>query len=92
MNTLMLLWLAKMCVCIHVAFEKSITDENLKTVLIILLIDFAAPQTVLFFYVGYKFASLARKQNLKDLCEYLRQSKSLHNELHPQVNEEQPLL
>ena len=43
------LWLAKMCAYIYVAFEKSITDKN-QTVLIILLIDFAAPQAVLLFY------------------------------------------
>ena len=85
-----------MGVCIHIAFEMSITDENLKTVLIILLIDLAAPHAaLLFFYVGYKIALLARKANLKQLCDNLRKNKSHENELHacePQTNEEQPLL
>ena len=94
-NISILLWIAKMCVCIHVAFEMSITDENLKTVLIILLIDVVAPQAVLLLYVGYRIACLARKLNLKQLCDYVRKNKSYENELHacePQTNEEQPLL
>ena len=84
--------MAKMCVCIHVAFEMSITDENLKTVLIVLLFDLAAPQAVILLYTGYKTASWARKINLKHLCEHLRKKE---NELHVcehQTNEEQPLL
>ena len=84
-----------MCVCIHVAFEMSITDENLKTVLIILLIDIVAPQAVLLLYVGYRIASLARKLNLKQLCDNVRKNKSYENEMHacePQTNEQQPLL
>ena len=94
-NIIMLLWIGKMCVCIHVAFEMSITDEDLKTMLIILLIDFAVPQAAILLYIGYKIAFLARKLNLKHLCYYLRKNKSHENELHacePQTNEEQPLL
>ena len=94
-NIIMLLWLAKMLLCMHVAFDMSITDENLKTVMIILLIDFVAPQAVLLLYVGYRIASLARKLNLKQLCNNVRKNKSHENELHacePHTNEEQPLL
>ena len=93
-NIIILLWIAKLCVVIHVAFEMSITDENLKIVLIVLLIDFAAPPAVLLFYTSYKIASLARQICLKQLCDNLK-NKSHQNELHacePQTNEEQPLL
>ena len=91
-NVIIFLWLAKMTICLHVAFEMSITDENLKIVLIVLLFDSAAPQAVLLFYVGYKTISWARKLNLKQLCGNLR---SNQNELHVcehQTNEEQQLL
>ena len=84
-----------MCVCLHVGFDMNITDENLKTVLIVLFVDLAAPQAVLLLCVGYRIASLARKLDLKHLCDYLSEKESHENELHacePQTNEEQPLL
>ena len=94
-DVMIFLWTAKMCVCLHVGFDMSITDENLKTVLIVLFVDLAAPQAVLLLCVGYRIASLARKLDLKHLCDYLSEKESHENELHacePQTNEEQPLL
>ena len=80
-DVIVLLWIAKMSICVHVVFNMSITDENLKIVLTVLVIDLGAPQAVLLLYLCYKLAILARNQPIRRVCDFLRNIKSCRNEL-----------
>ena len=98
-DILMFLLLAKVCIFSHIMFEMSITDEALRVVVIILMIDLAIPQVALIVYFGYKIACSARIQDLKRLCVMWRrkrlegESENIpHNhECQPQANDSQLL-
>ena len=60
-DTIALLWIAKICICIHVILEMSISEEDLNTMLVILILDLAAPYLLLLLWFGYKLSQLIWK-------------------------------
>ena len=60
-DTVALLWIAKMCICIHVILEMNISEEDLNTMVVILILDLAAPYLLLLLWFGYKLSQLIWK-------------------------------
>ena len=84
-DILMFLLLAKLCLLIHIMLEMSITDEALRGVIMMLLIDLAIPQVALTVYFGYKIAHLARMVDLKLLNTMCRRNRAKDGENVPQA-------
>ena len=57
-DTITLLWIAKMCICIHVILEMSISEEDLNTMMVILILDLAIPHLLLLLWIIYKLSRL----------------------------------
>ena len=84
-DILLFLLLAKMCILLHIVFEMSITDEALRGVIMMLLIDLAIPQVALTVYFGYKIAHLVRMVDLKLLNTMCRRNRAEDGENVPQA-------
>ena len=56
-----LLWIAKMCICIHVILEMSISEQDLNIMVVILILDLAAPYLLLLLWIGYKLSQFIWK-------------------------------
>ena len=55
-DTVTLLWIAKMCICVHVILEMSISEEDLNTMMVILILDLAIPHLLLLLWISYKLS------------------------------------
>ena len=95
LNTvLLLLLLAKMCICLHIIFEIDINDHVLRVMVLILLIDFAIPKVIIIIYFCFLIASWVYLRCLKRFCRNFRK-KMRENELsqlQESESESQPLL
>ena len=50
-----------MCICIHTMLEMRLSDEYLNAILVILMLDLAAPQLLLLLWLSYKLSQLILK-------------------------------
>ena len=90
-DVLLFLLIAKICIILHMVFERPISEHSLHVAILVLLIDIAIPHVVLIIYCGFKIASWTCSQDGKQL--------QVHNDAEvtlPQIpessNESQPLL
>ena len=87
-TVLLLLLLAKSCICIHITFETITNDYTLRVLVLILLIDFAIPQFVVIIYFFFKLASWGYLQHVKQLSTRNENEEQLQGSL----SESLPLL
>ena len=66
-TVLLLLLVAKFCICIHIIFETITNDYTLRVLVLVLLIDFAIPQLVVIIYFFFKLISWGYLQHVKQL-------------------------
>ena len=50
-----------MCICIHVILEMNISEKDLNTMVVILILDIAAPYLLLLLWFGYNLSQLIWK-------------------------------
>ena len=97
-DVLLFLLLSKICVCMHIIFETSINDDTLRVLVLIIMIEMAIPQLVVFIYFFFKFASWGYLQHLKQLSKNCTKSGSDEDEMETLLqfqespSESQPLL
>ena len=91
-TVLLLLLLAKICICSHIIFETSTSDYILQLLLVITLIDLTIPQLVVIIYFCFKLASWGYLQHLKQLRRKLRSDEDEIKTLPQSPIESQPLL
>ena len=87
-TVLLLLLVAKFCICIHIIFETITNDYTLRVLVLILLIDFAIPQLVLIIYFFFKLISWGYLQHVKQLSTRNEDEEQLQGS----VSESLPLL
>ena len=97
-DVLLFLLSAKICVCLHIIFETSTSDNTLRVLVLLILIDLAIPTLVVIIYFCFKLASWGYLQHLKHLSRNCMKFRSDEYEIetcsqfHGSPSESQPLL
>ena len=84
-DVFLLLLIAKICICLHIVFGSSLTDHNLRIMVLVILIDVALPQITVLIYFSIKLTSWACSQRLvrKDVDDTLPQIQKSKDESQP---------
>ena len=94
-DALLLLLIAKMCICFHTVFDTTVSEHTVQLIGLLLLIDIAIPQVALCVYCGFKLASWAYSQDIKQLGNVVRGNREDNDDIiqiQRNTNEAQPLL
>ena len=94
-DALLLLLIAKMCICFHTVFDTTVSEHTVQLMGLLLLIDIAIPQVALCVYCGFKLASWVYSQDIKQLGNVVRGNREDNDDIiqiQRNTNEAQPLL
>ena len=64
-DVLLLLLIAKICVCLHIILDTTISQQTLQIMIVILVIDVVIPQVVLILCLSYKLALWIHSKDLR---------------------------
>ena len=82
---------------VNIVFETTITENTLKIMAMLIIIDMAIPQITIFTYCGFKLASWICSRDFKQLVKaFMRRNHKNDEDIPPQLQintgESQPLL